>query len=127
MHRTESCIWRTEVGAHHSVVLLLLAAAPADDVADCGPAYQLEDVSQLRVRTLAAVDLGNSLPEQSQLMANVLSECKAEAKDHLRRTRQLLAPMEILSQSQGLAAMDLLLSSTYLLPQSLHDSASAGW
>jgi hypothetical protein len=58
-------------------------------------AYRLEDESQLRHRTLAAIEQSDAYPELQQLMRDILSESEELAVSSLTRVRQALADLGI--------------------------------
>jgi hypothetical protein len=58
-------------------------------------AYRLENGSQLRERTLAAIEESDKYPELQQLMNQVLMESKSLAADSIVRVRQLLRQLGI--------------------------------
>jgi hypothetical protein len=57
--------------------------------------YRLEDDSQLREQTLAAIEESDNYPELHQLMKDILLDSKDLAERSLARVRQLLSELGI--------------------------------
>ena len=61
-------------------------------------AYRLDDATQLRDRTLAAIEESDKYPELRELMDQVLLESKNLAQDSIMRVRQLLKQLGLTAE-----------------------------